>query len=756
MHRIFFIFLTVLPFFSFSQSITTSDLILVLNKSGWYDVDSYLQNKNWNYYRSENTIFGSIVTWSLEMDYDKKALGWIKVNLNESKPEFVSYKFYNEVSYKKCVADFTKFGFTTGIDKVADGALIQIYFSDKYTLLVTKESNIDDDLDYTEGPNTTYNIAITKKGSSYDPYNGHIVTYYDDSEQIKEDYYLVRGKIHGPYKRYFENGDLAEYLNYKNDVLEGKGVLYDDYNHEYRRELFYINGKAEGKRNHYMGDSLIQSYTIKSDSLNGPFYVWLETEDGKIQKHVGTYLNGDLNGKLLISELNSGKLIPIKRITYLKDVRQGILEKYKGDTLTIENYNQDLLDGICLVYLKKPKQLNDFDTARCTLLEKFSYSDDLRQGEFFKFDTDGNLTISGYFDQDEISGNWKFYNHEFIDSIADGLTSSASFLNGELNGKKVTYVSAKYDPLDCDDPLVNYVENDSCYHFSQFKEKTIYTYKNGTLDGEFAKYDKNGKLLRKGNYKDGKRLGEWVFIDLDEENSPIKTKVTYRNGLVEGKVIALQGSDTISIREYKLDKLNGEWISFENGRRAVIRQFNYGTLVSEKILYPLNCSLEEYELTEFTPNHIKINARYCLNDTIFYTQFLINYNFDQQTLEANYLRDIIDISFVKENILIEGKQTKKNENGQLLETAIYKQNRLNGTRKKYDYKNHIVICDQFQTGQLLSASFEFLNGDPYSGTYTYYDSEMNRSYKIQISKGQKKKETIYFGNFEKKLDVIKY
>ena len=329
-------------------------------------------------------------------------------------------------------------------------------------------------------------------------------------------------------------------------------------------------------------------------------------------------------------------------------------------------------------------------------------------------------------------------------------------MNGELNGKKVTYVTAKYDPLDCDDPLVNYIENDSCYHFYQFKEKTIYNYKNGVLDGEFAKYDKNSKLLRKGNYKEDKRVGEWIFIEVDGDNTPIKTKVTYKNGLVDGKVVALQGNDTLSIRQYKSDILNGEWISFENGRREVIRQFNNGTLKSEKILNPVNCSLEEYELTEFTTNYVKINANYCSNDTVFYTQYLINYIFDQQTLEANYLRDIINISFTKGNISINGKQTKKNENGQLLETAIYKQNRLNGTRKKYDYKNHIVICDQFQTGQLLSTSFEFLNGDPYSGTYTYYDSEMNRSYEIQISKGQKKKETVFFGNFEKKLNVVKY
>jgi len=756
MRRIFFIFLIVLPFFSFSQSITTSDLILVLNKSGWYDIDTYLQNKNWSYYRSENTIFGSLVSWSYDMDYDKKALGWINVNLSDGKPAFVSYEFYNETSYKKCVADFSKLGFIKGIDKVEDGALIQIYFSDKYSLLVTKKSNIDDDLDYTEGPNTSYTIAITQKGSFYDPYNGHITTYYDDSEQIKEDYYLVRGKIHGTYKRYFENGDLAEYLNYKNDVRDGKATFYDENNHSLREEVFYVNRNKEGKKLHFEGDSLIQSYTMKSGVLNGPFYVWVENDDGKLEKHEGKYLNGELTSKLIVSEMTQTGLVPSMRFNYDHDQRNGFMERYDGDTLTLKKNSSDILEGPCYVYLKNATRPKDFDTTNCRLLEKYYYVNGQREGEYFKFDEFGDLRISGYFEQDEPTGNWKFYNPAYKDSIIDGLTSSANFLKGNLNGKKVTYISTDFELLDCDDPNVDYTENDSCYRKLFFKEKTIYNYKNDVLNGEFSKYDKNGRLIQKGIYKDGKMHGEWTVNVLNDDKIIEKIKVNYNNGFLEGKVVSILGTDTLYIKEYKNDKLNGDWITFLNGNREKIRNFSYGKLMDEKYITPIDCMKEQYELLEFNSSYIRINASFCIQDTSVYAQYLIEYPFNTSIIEANLLKDIIEVSFSKENIFFDGIVIKKDESGKILEKAVFKRNQLNGQKKFYDYKKHIVICEDFINGQLSNTEYEFLNGDPYSGTYTYYDSEMNRSYEIQISKGKKKKETVYFGNFEKKLNVVKY
>jgi antitoxin component YwqK of YwqJK toxin-antitoxin module len=120
------------------------------------------------------------------------------------------------------------------------------------------------------------------------------------------------------------------------------------------------------------------------------------------------------------------------------------------------------------------------------------------------------------------------------------------------------------------------------------------------------------------------------------------------------------------------------------------------------------------------------------------------------------LKDIIKVSFSKENIVFDGIVTKKDKNGKILEKSVYKKGVLNGQKKTYDYKNHIVICEDYINGQVLVTEFEFLNGDPFDGTYTSYDKENNRSYEIIISKGKKKKEIVYFGNFEKKLNVVKY
>jgi antitoxin component YwqK of YwqJK toxin-antitoxin module len=755
--KLFKVLFILFPFALFSQSLTIADLTIILNKNGWYDIDSYVQNKNWDYYRSENTVLGSLVVWSYEVDYEKKALGWINVNLNDGKPEFVSYEFYNETSYKKCVSDLIKLGYKKGKDEVNDGQLIQIYFSDKYSLLITKSSNIDEQSDYIpDGPSTSYTVAITRKGSFYDPYNRHVVTYYDNSEQIEEDYYLEQGKIEGVYKRYFENGDIAVRSIYKNDIRNGKAIFYDENDHNLREEVMFVNGIKEGKKLHFEGDSLVQSYTMKSGVLNGPFYVWIQSDEGQLERHEGHYLDGELSGKLNVSAMTQKGLVPFMRFSYVRDERNGFMERYDGDTLTLKKNSGDILEGPCFVYLKKPNRPRDFDTTNCTLLEKSSYVNDQREGEYFKFDEFGNLRVSGYFEEDEPTGNWKFYNPAYKDSINDGLTSSANFLEGNLNGKKVTYLSTDYELLDCDDPRVNYVENDTCYRQILHKEKTVYNYKNDILNGEFSKFDKNGRLLRKGNYKEGKMHGEWYFNVLTDENTYEKIKVNYNNGSLEGKVISILGTDTLYIKEYKNDKLNGDWITFLNGKRSVIRNFSYGTLRTEKHLHPVNCIFEQYELFEYNANYIRVNANFCVNDLVVYAEYLIEYSFYPITLEENLLKDIIEVSYTKENILFDGVLINKDQNGKLLIKSVYKRNQLNGQRKTYDYKQQIVICEDYVNGQLLNTEFEFLNGDPFDGTYTSYDEESNRSYEIIISNGKKKKEIVYFGNFEKKLNVLKY
>ena len=63
------------------------------------------------------------------------------------------------------------------------------------------------------------------------------------------------------------------------------------------------------------------------------------------------------------------------------------------------------------------------------------------------------------------------------------------------------------------------VERDGVY-YKEFTEITFTgkvtgkvqgNYKNGKKEGEWVSYDDNGQLSGKGNFKNGRRDGEWVY-----------------------------------------------------------------------------------------------------------------------------------------------------------------------------------------------------------------------------------------------------
>jgi hypothetical protein len=111
----------------FSQQITLGDLTAVLNKKGWYDIDLLLQNKNWEYYNSENNGFTQNVTWSYKMNFDYKASGWLTATIFDNKTDLIEYSCYNDESYKIITKDILKSGFTKGKDEINNDELKQVY-----------------------------------------------------------------------------------------------------------------------------------------------------------------------------------------------------------------------------------------------------------------------------------------------------------------------------------------------------------------------------------------------------------------------------------------------------------------------------------------------------------------------------------------------------------------------------------------------------------------------------------------------------
>ena len=81
-------------------------------------------------------------------------------------------------------------------------------------------------------------------------------------------------------------------------------------------------------------------------------------------------------------------------------------------------------------------------------------------------------------------------------------------------------------------------------------------YKRGKKEGEWVSYDDNGQLSGKGSFKNGKRDGEWVYY----HDKQLWSKGSYKNGKKEGEWIAYHDNGTVK-EEWAGTFKNGEKVS---------------------------------------------------------------------------------------------------------------------------------------------------------------------------------------------------
>lgn len=76
-------------------------------------------------------------------------------------------------------------------------------------------------------------------------------------------------------------------------------------------------------------------------------------------------------------------------------------------------------------------------------------------------------------------------------------------------------------------------------------------------------FDKNGKLLQTGNFKEGKNHGKWTWF---YENGAKKLEGSFNMGSREGVWLTFDSNgDTLNKCFYIQDKLNGSFISYKKG-----------------------------------------------------------------------------------------------------------------------------------------------------------------------------------------------
>jgi antitoxin component YwqK of YwqJK toxin-antitoxin module len=295
--------------------------------------------------------------------------------------------------------------------------------------------------------------------------NGYWITYYPNQLR-KSEGNRKNFKLDGVWKFYDEKGNIDQTITYVEDVKEGKSL---HFNNECLLviEENYVNGKLHGNRYQYFPDS---------------------SENKKI-KEVIPYVNGRKEGIgyqyaddgriVTLIEYQKGYIASREKVNRKDDQgkKQGVWKTYFSNRRLEreERYKDDLLNGYVKIYNKQGK------------LESASlYINGVKQSEA-ENEADFNIKNTYY---------------------SDGSVKSQITYN--LSGKK-DGVAKTFDKE-------GNVESTEIYRNGYLLSKGVID-SEGLYQGMWENYYLNGELKSKGEYKDGKKYGKWIYY--------------FRNGKVE-------------------------------------------------------------------------------------------------------------------------------------------------------------------------------------------------------------------------------
>ncbi|MFN3952129.1 MAG: toxin-antitoxin system YwqK family antitoxin [Thermaurantimonas sp.] len=187
--------------------------------------------------------------------------------------------------------------------------------------------------------------------------------------------------------------------------------------------------------------------------------------------------------------------------------RQGQWVYYhpSGNLKTIENYSDNLLDGIRVT-------LNDRGYLN---IEEYYVRGKLH-GTQKIFDGFARLMELKEFNEGVLSGIYKKFNPN-----TGKLSEEGTFVNNEKHGKYIWY-------YDNGNPAVAYtykmgmIEGEAIEYFRDGGIAAISTYQANELNGSHKEFYQDGKLKIEGQYKNGEKSGKWYIYDENGKKKLLK------------------------------------------------------------------------------------------------------------------------------------------------------------------------------------------------------------------------------------------
>lgn len=119
------------------------------------------------------------------------------------------------------------------------------------------------------------------------------------------------------------------------------------------------------------------------------------------------------------------------------------------------------------------------------------------------------------------------------------------------------------------------------YWYETGEPQTVLTY---TGNGAYSKtYNKNGKISARGKYVNQLKDSVWVFYD---EKGRVRSKNSYKEGLLDGEQVTYNFKGKLmEVIHYKDDKKHGKWTQFYPGGKLKVEGYWDMGYPSGKITY---------------------------------------------------------------------------------------------------------------------------------------------------------------------------
>ena len=733
-----------------AQNLNVQDLVSILNKKSWSDVDAFLSNKGFTFHTSDKTdAHNQTITWSYDKNWSDAASAWFYLSVYDNKPIKVMYTVSNDKSYKSMTRSLGNSSFTKYDQLAEDKSITTFYKNSKYYLSIEQEQR---DRLYGDGTQTVYNIILFQKGGKADSQNGKKEEIDIDGNTIE--YTLQDGKINGQVVVKDVSGKKIKQYTFVNGNREGD--FYELLNDSSYLVGKYLNNELNGKIKccYKSNENIIYELSMKDGDRHGECIFYYPS--GKI-KEKAFYSEGEYDGTRtewnedgnLIMELNYQKGLPfgLQRFYYYPSDTIVLIHEtdLDLDKMYAKHTRTCIENGVSRIYgfstYKGGKLNGSYFDCSSDIIVFCHYKDSILDGEYLltidtaamhlnkipNCDTTGSglLVAHGYYCNGIKCGKWEFGGQTL---------RMGEYRNGRKNGEWKTYISKNYGILPITQEDVKQLNNLQLSQTTTYKDglkngpqttfmyydsiqnsfknqKSVLNYSEGILDGQVYYFNEDMSRKMEGKYQNGKKIGEWVWY---EDDGSLWIETYSRPGI-------------ISSRSYKYNEFP-------------VMDWNYNELFGTIISFT---SYIPYRIEITNINNETCNITQYKEDSVIYTTNVIHHvsSFDSNATDVIGFRDRI---VQNELDVRNGNYELKDTSGRMLIKGILYNNNHMGQWTYYYYDQKIKLFITFKDNVPYTEYYETLDGQPFSGKFEIIDKANNIKEIRKIKKGVRDGKTIQY------------